>query len=1251
MEDLQETRRIVCQGGAAHVVTLWVVARSTLRVEVETEDGSSRWCGEFAARYVEGITQKTGSAKKFPVFVKMLLDALGEKHGGSGTVFVDLLTYADLELLKARRVGHAKQKLQGPGGSGSGGGGGSSGNNKRYLILTYAGEYDRVHYPLPLGYVESPERGQLERTISRLAEDLSRRPLEVATSSARNNSTRIDGGGGRENAPGSSAQLLAENSELRRRVEELTTRLEESEVPSSSMLLRQSGGGDEGDEGHGKGLREVGAAGGGRQLTKLRRAYEELQTQLDDLREAHERLRLESASEIRRLRREAREGAKAVEEAAITAREAEDQVAGLREELEGSERDLNQARERQLALGKEVARLKKDLAEERESNRAMRAKLRENPAIRGRAATSTSTAPTLGPRAYGQLRQGRSFGSPSPGRGRTTGSRSAVGRSRSVGASRRLAESSSTNRSSSIHPSQGGRKPQARLGRAFPTSNATAGAGAAGFGRGRPRRADSPRPGSSGGGGGGGGGDVSRGPSSRGSSLASSRGRSRSAGSTRKSGPGAAAPAFDPTAYQREREARLRRLREDRTRRERREIGYSPARSSGRDSWMGSSRGRGGGSPAGVHRGRSAVRGSGRSSGYSSAASQASRASRGSSTRSRLSLSVRSDGSSASQPRRRRSRRVPSATRGLPSPAGMASPAAGGPPPRRPSASTLSARGTRGSRGGAGVGGVGGVSGSSRKYSTSGKFGTALGRRAAGEVASRLHRSGIGGGGRGGASGSVSPGRGRRREASSPSPANAGGRCAWESPRPSTLRPRNTSNSPTNYGRRAGGATGVDGINGGRGFLRLVRDSGNSSAATSASASASGRRQRRRDPWLVDDADGEQLRPHRHLHGRPGRRDSDRRGATLPVRVPGATVLSTGLPSQGNDSATEDSGCDSVGGIGGGGGQSAPKRQESWGGESDGGFMRRPGTAAGATKATPTPMATATRGSSSHRDRDREADFDRDPGRGIGGGGTGEWEGPPPSGSGGLASSRGSLGSSSLRSSGTRRRVELRTPAEEEAVRKSQELSTSLAASRKSSTNGDSHGSASNFRPVNTAEKRRADTTGDHPASAGDQACRRNHLSSLRGEGNPQQHRNSISPAAGMDAQAGREISDIDRRLGELHEFLKRAKEGGLGALPLPPPPPPVTTKSLSSQPASKLDASTAVMSPPAEAAESAAFELRAEESRSPPAADSGGRVGRPRSIDEDDADVLQRWQEGGGAGQGSAAKAGAWRVDEIQQQ
>lgn len=55
--------------------------------------------------------------------------------------------------------------------------------NKRYLILTYAGEYDRVHYPLPLAFVENDhgrerlseeedeeEDGEDPRTMSRSRE-------------------------------------------------------------------------------------------------------------------------------------------------------------------------------------------------------------------------------------------------------------------------------------------------------------------------------------------------------------------------------------------------------------------------------------------------------------------------------------------------------------------------------------------------------------------------------------------------------------------------------------------------------------------------------------------------------------------------------------------------------------------------------------------------------------------------------------------------------------------------------------------------------------------------------------------------------------------------------------------------------------------------------------------------------------------------------------------------------------------------
>ena len=41
-------------------------------------------------------------------------------------------------------------------------------NNKRYLILTYAVEFDRVHYPLPLTFDEHPTTDALQKTITRL---------------------------------------------------------------------------------------------------------------------------------------------------------------------------------------------------------------------------------------------------------------------------------------------------------------------------------------------------------------------------------------------------------------------------------------------------------------------------------------------------------------------------------------------------------------------------------------------------------------------------------------------------------------------------------------------------------------------------------------------------------------------------------------------------------------------------------------------------------------------------------------------------------------------------------------------------------------------------------------------------------------------------------------------------------------------------------------------------------------------------
>ena len=78
---------------------------------------------------MEDITSKTGNFKKYSVFVKMLVSAVLEE---SDSVFIDLLTYEDLEALKQRKTNKTTSASVG-----------SKGHNKRYLILTYAAEFDR----------------------------------------------------------------------------------------------------------------------------------------------------------------------------------------------------------------------------------------------------------------------------------------------------------------------------------------------------------------------------------------------------------------------------------------------------------------------------------------------------------------------------------------------------------------------------------------------------------------------------------------------------------------------------------------------------------------------------------------------------------------------------------------------------------------------------------------------------------------------------------------------------------------------------------------------------------------------------------------------------------------------------------------------------------------------------------------------------------------------------------------------------
>lgn len=124
---------------------------------------------------MEEITSKTGNFKKFPVFVKMLISAVKQQ---SDSVFVDLLTYQDLELLKAKKANGNAAMRQLPA------------STKRYLILTYSAEFDRVHYPLPLMQADGPDPQRLKQIIQQLRQQTQQQ--QQSRSSAKQTSGEAD---------------------------------------------------------------------------------------------------------------------------------------------------------------------------------------------------------------------------------------------------------------------------------------------------------------------------------------------------------------------------------------------------------------------------------------------------------------------------------------------------------------------------------------------------------------------------------------------------------------------------------------------------------------------------------------------------------------------------------------------------------------------------------------------------------------------------------------------------------------------------------------------------------------------------------------------------------------------------------------------------------------------------------------------------------------------------------------------------
>ena len=110
---------------------------------------------------LEELTRKTGNYKQFSVFVSMLKAAITRS---SDSVSLDLLTYADLEILRSQKYGGTTHRGVSPGPKSTQ----TQVHSKRYLILTYSVEFDRIHYPLSLPYVGKTDPTKLQETIRKL---------------------------------------------------------------------------------------------------------------------------------------------------------------------------------------------------------------------------------------------------------------------------------------------------------------------------------------------------------------------------------------------------------------------------------------------------------------------------------------------------------------------------------------------------------------------------------------------------------------------------------------------------------------------------------------------------------------------------------------------------------------------------------------------------------------------------------------------------------------------------------------------------------------------------------------------------------------------------------------------------------------------------------------------------------------------------------------------------------------------------
>ncbi|XP_019855245.1 PREDICTED: coiled-coil domain-containing protein 61-like isoform X1 [Amphimedon queenslandica] len=214
------------------------VRNDKMIVQVQDDTTTDQWRNSFDARHIEELTRKTGNFKQFRVFVNMLESAIKK---ASDCVSLELLTYSDLENLRQRKSNPKSRSLSGGGLSELS----CDTPSKRYLILTYSAEFDRIHYPLALPYAGKSDPIMLQETIRELKKELELYKQKASYKQPQQ-------------------QKAAPNlSKLQRKYEALLKEKEELETAYEALqeemeeILREGGGGVESDRSSNKDTRTL----------------------------------------------------------------------------------------------------------------------------------------------------------------------------------------------------------------------------------------------------------------------------------------------------------------------------------------------------------------------------------------------------------------------------------------------------------------------------------------------------------------------------------------------------------------------------------------------------------------------------------------------------------------------------------------------------------------------------------------------------------------------------------------------------------------------------------------------------------------------------------------------------------------------------------------------------------------------------------------------------------------------------------